>query len=33
MEQPELLAADIRKFVSVLQNQPQPKGFLEEIFA
>lgn len=33
MEQPELLAKDIRKFVTVLQNQPQPKGFLEGIFS
>ncbi|MCO5950533.1 epoxide hydrolase family protein [Mucilaginibacter flavidus] len=32
MEQPELLADDIRKFVNNLQAQPQPQGFLESIF-
>lgn len=31
MEQPELLAADIRKFVTVVQDHPQPKGILERI--
>jgi pimeloyl-ACP methyl ester carboxylesterase len=32
MEQPELLAADIRKFVNKLQTQPQPERFLEKVF-
>jgi pimeloyl-ACP methyl ester carboxylesterase len=33
MEQPELLAEDIRKFVSSLQTQTQPEEFLESTFA
>ncbi|MBC7934710.1 MAG: epoxide hydrolase [Rhizobacter sp.] len=32
MEQPELLAEDIRKFVTNLQAEPQPEGFLESVF-
>jgi pimeloyl-ACP methyl ester carboxylesterase len=31
MEQPELLAHDIRKFVTVVQAEPQPEGFLESV--
>ncbi len=31
MEQPELLAEDIRKFVKNVQNQPQPKGLFESM--
>ena len=31
MEQPELLAEDIRKFVIAVQAQPQPEGFLESV--
>ena len=32
MEQPELLAADLRKFVTNLQVQPQPERLLNAIF-
>ena len=32
MEQPELLAEDIRKFVTALQAEPQPEGFPESVF-
>jgi pimeloyl-ACP methyl ester carboxylesterase len=31
MEQPELLAEDIRKFVTYLQNKTQLKGSLEKV--
>jgi pimeloyl-ACP methyl ester carboxylesterase len=31
MEQPELLAKDIRKFVNKVQAEPQPEGFLESV--
>ena len=33
LEQPELLAGDIRKFATGLQTQPKKEGFLKSLFA